>query len=170
MTSRDIPKPAPPAPEPKPQPKPPQQTPQPPAPQTAIAPSPLSRLPPRGAPPPSTRRDPGPPPSPFVNPADSRALNDAADFYLQQVNYKISLQIFAPSSQDELRLIVGVRFTIARDGRLLDISVARPSGNPGHDGRIVAAFRAAAPFPPLPAAITGDSRTFILPIGTRQAR
>ena len=170
VTSRDIPKSAPPAPEPKPQPKPPQQTPQPPAPQTGIAPSPLSRVPPRGAPPPSTRRDPGPPPSPFVNPADARAFNDAADYYLQQVNYKISLQIFAPSSQDELRLVVGVRFTIARDGRLLDISVARSSGNPGHDGRIVAAFRAAAPFPPLPAAIAGDSRTFILPIGTRQAR
>ncbi len=174
VTSRDIPRPAPPPPEPKPepkpQPKPPQQTPPPPAPQTGIAPSPLSRLPPRGAPPPSTRRDPGPPPSPFVNPADARALNDAADYYLQQVNYKISLQIFAPSSQDELRLVVGVRFTIARDGRLLDVSVARPSGSPAHDGRIIAAFRAASPFPPLPAALPGDSMTFTLPIGTRQAR
>ena len=97
-------------------------------------------------------------------------MNDAADYYLQSVNYKISLQVFAPTSESELGLVVGIRFTIARDGRLLDISIARPSGNPGHDDRIVAAFRAASPFPPLPEQIPGNSKTFILPIGTRRAR
>jgi TonB family protein len=179
LTSQDFPKAAPPPPEPKPQPQP-QPPPKPqlqqrppvqaqpqqrqPAPQTALAPSPLSHLPQRGAPPPSTRRGNEPPSSPFVNPADARARNDLADTYLQSVNYKISSQPVTASA-DWVRLLVVVRFTIARDGRLVDISVARSSGNPEADRNMLQTFRAASPFPPVPAGLPGDSITFTMPVG-----
>jgi protein TonB len=171
LTSRDFAKTAPPEPkpEPKPQPKPPvqaqpqrqpapQQTPQ-----QSLAPSPLSRLSSRGAPPASSTRQDGPP-SPFVNPADARARLSAADSYLQEVNYKVSQQPVIISSE-WARLAVAVRFTIARNGQLVDVSIARSSGNPDADRNMIQTFRAASPFPPLPQGIPGDSITYTIPVG-----
>lgn len=173
LTSRDFPKaaPAPPKPEPKPEPKPPVQAqpqPQPqrppaPAPRSALAPSPLSHLPPRGAPPPSVGRD-NEPSSTFVNPADVRARNNISDFYLQQINYKISQQ-HTTASEDWVRLSVVIRFTVGRDGRLLDASVARSSGVPEADNHMIQVFHRAAPFPPLPPEMRGDSITYTVPVG-----
>jgi TonB family protein len=166
LTSRDFPKAAPP-PEPKPQPKPPVQA-QPQRqqpPQTALAPSPLSRLPPRGAPPPSSREGTEPAPSPFVNPADVRARNDIANNYLGRVVNSVSTRQSFTADASWLRLVVGVRVVIARDGRLVDISVARSSGNPEADKAVLQIFRATSPFAPLPPELPGNSFTFSLPFG-----
>jgi TonB family protein len=165
VTSIDIPKPAPAAPEPKPQPqpKPPQPAPQPPAPQTSLAPSPLSRLPPRGAPPPSARRDPGPPPSPFVNPADVRVRNDITNTYLQRIVYKVESQRGTDGNPAWLRLRMGVHVVIARDGRLLQVAMAQSSGNPEADRVMIQTFRDAAPFAPVPPELPGETFSFTLP-------
>ena len=165
VTSLAIPKSAPPLPEPKPVPRAPEPRPQPrpEPPQASIAPSPLSRLPQRGSPPPSARRDAVPPPSPFVNPAEQRAFNDIADTYLQQVNYKLNQQTGSGNSS-WTRLVVGIRFTIARDGHLVEAVVTQSSGVPEADRTMLQAFRSASPFPPLPAGL-GASFTRTVPVG-----
>jgi protein TonB len=168
LTSRDFPKPAPPAPEPKPQPRPQPQAapPRPPPPQANIAPSPLSNLPARGRPPPSNRQDPGPPPSPFVNPADTLARNTIGESYANRVAYKVSQYRFSGGGADE-RGVVVVRFTIGRNGSLLSVAIVRSSGKPSLDRNTIDAFQNAAPYPPIPPEIPGDSVTFTLPFESR---
>lgn len=164
VTSREFPKPAPPAPEPKPLPQAKAPTPAPqPAPQSSLAPSPLSHLPSRGAPPPSARRDTGPPPSPFVNPADVRARNDIQNAYLQRLVYRIEAQRGTDGNPAWLRLRMGVHVVIARDGRLLQVSMAQSSGVPEADRVMLQTFRDASPFPPVPPELPGENFSFTLP-------
>jgi TonB family protein len=59
------------------------------------------------------------------------------------------------------------RFTIARNGALLSISIVTSSGKQNLDRGLIAAFQQVAPFPPLPAEIPGDSATFTLAFGPR---
>ena len=56
------------------------------------------------------------------------------------------------------------RLAIARDGRLLDVSLANSSGISQLDGRVVATIRGASPFPPFPADVAASSHTFTVPI------
>ncbi|MBS0548524.1 MAG: TonB C-terminal domain-containing protein [Proteobacteria bacterium] len=61
------------------------------------------------------------------------------------------------------------RFTIARSGSLINVSVVSSSGNPSLDRGLLAAFHSVAPFPPMPADL-GDSYTFTLAFGPRYRR
>ena len=56
------------------------------------------------------------------------------------------------------------RVTISRDGRLLNVAIERSSGLPSLDNGVMETIRRASPYPPLPAAITGNSHTFQLPV------
>jgi TonB family protein len=53
---------------------------------------------------------------------------------------------------------------IARNGRLIDVAVARSSGFPVLDQGVVAGVRAGSPYAPLPPEIHGDRATFTLPL------
>jgi protein TonB len=57
-----------------------------------------------------------------------------------------------------------VRLVIARDGRLLDRSVAASSGDPAVDARVLTLVAQAQPFPPLPAVVKGDRLTIDAPM------
>jgi protein TonB len=162
LTSRDVPRLSPPVPERKPEPpqqqRPQQQQPRPqssPSPQ--IQPSPLSRLP-RNAP---SQRQTEQPRSTFVNPADTYAQNTVMEAYLQRVVYQVSRYTFDGAGLSPSDSVVA-RFTIARNGSLLAISIIRSSGKPSLDRDAVTAFQRTAPFPPLPAEAQGDSMTFSL--------
>lgn len=170
--------PAPPAPQQqalaKPPEKPPPQQHQPPQPQQQQAkppmpqlqkpelkPSPLSTAPSR-RPPAGTQSD-NPSPSPFVNPADTYSKARAADNYLWQVvrrlqGYRYTANVNATQG------ITVVRVVIARDGRLLNVTVSRSSGIPEFDQGVLAGVRSGSPYAPLPPDIRGDSATFDLPL------
>ncbi|HEX9329050.1 MAG TPA: TonB family protein, partial [Reyranella sp.] len=167
------PQPAPPAPQQqalatppaKPQPpQPPQQHPKPPMPQLQkpeYKPSPLSTAPSRR--PPAGTQSENPSPSPFVNPADTYSKARAADNYLWQVvrrlqGYRYQANVNATQG------ITVVRVVIARDGRLLNVTVSRSSGIPEFDQGVLAGVRSGSPYAPLPPDIHGDSATFDLPL------
>jgi len=110
-----------------------------------------------------TARTEEPAPSPFVNPADTYNRARIADNYLWQVVRKLS------GYRYEARVTVSegttvVRVVIARDGRLLDIQVARSSGYPALDKGVVDGVRSGSPYAPLPPEIQGSSATFTLPL------
>jgi len=141
-------------------PQPPRPTPHAPAPEHR--PSPLSTAPQRRPPsapapvdPPSQHR--------FVNPADAYSRARVSDNYLWQVARKLSGYRYQARTSANEGLTV-VRVTIARDGRLLDVSVARSSGIPEFDQGVVAGVRAGSPYSPLPPEIAGDRATFTLPL------
>ena len=56
------------------------------------------------------------------------------------------------------------RLVIARDGRLLDVSLANSSGVPGLDGRIVETIHRHRHFAPFPAETAVTAHTFTVPI------
>lgn len=155
------PKPRPPQP-PQPQPQP--QHPKPPMPQLQkpeYKPSPLSTAPSRR--PPAGTQSENPSPSPFVNPADTYSKARAADNYLWQVvrrlqGYRYQANVSATQG------ITVVRVVIARDGRLLNVTVSRSSGVPEFDQGVLAGVRSGSPYAPLPPDIRGDSATFDLPL------
>ncbi len=124
-------------------------------------PSPLSTAPSRR--PPAGTQSENPSPSPFVNPADTYNKARAADNYLWQVvrrlqGYRYTANVNATQG------ITVVRVVIARDGRLLNVSVSRSSGIPEFDQGVLAGVRSGSPYAPLPPDIKGDSATFDLPL------
>ena len=168
VTSRDIPRISLPVPEhkPEPAPRPPQPQPQPRAPAPPqLAPSPLSRLP-RNTP---SQRPAEEPRSTFVNPADTYAQNTLLEAYLQRVAYQVSRYHFDGTGLTPNDSVVA-RFTIARNGNLLSVGIARSSGKANLDRDAVTAFQQVAPFPPLPAEVSGDSHTFVLTFWPGRAR
>ena len=174
LTSREIPAlaPPPPPPKPAPQPAPRAQTPPPPAPraqtpQQQLPPSPLH--PPQHAPtePQQAAR---PAPSPLTNPADLFGQRKAQEDYLWQVVRKIAQHRYYPKSSrenSEEGLVVTL-VTIARDGRLLDVTISRSSGYRTLDNAVLEVIRAAAPYAPLPNDVLGDRHTFVLPLNYRR--
>jgi protein TonB len=154
----------PPKPQPQPQPQHPPQPAKPPMPQLQkpeYQPSPLSTAPSRR--PPAGTQSENPSPSPFVNPADTYSKARAADNYLWQVvrrlqGYRYTANVSATQG------ITVVRVVIARDGRLLGVSVTRSSGVPEFDQGVLAGVRSGSPYAPLPPDIKGDSATFDLPL------
>lgn len=60
--------------------------------------------------------------------------------------------------------VVIARLTVARDGGLVDLSLAKDSGSPGVDSSVLDTIRKAAPFAPLPQDFTNGRFTFIVPI------
>jgi TonB family protein len=155
------PKPQPPQP-PPPQPQP--QHPKPPMPQLQkpeYKPSPLSTAPSRR--PPAGTQSENPSPSPFVNPADTPSKARAADNYLWQVVRRLQGYRYQANTSATQGITV-VRVVIARDGRLLNVTVSRSSGVPEFDQGVLAGVRSGSPYAPLPPDIRGDSATFDLPL------
>lgn len=124
-----------------------------PAPQTLAPP----RRPPGGAPSENAS------PSPLVNPADTYNRARVQDNYLWQVVRKLQGYRYEANVAASQGLTV-VRIVIARDGRLLNASIARSSGYPEFDSGVMTGVRAGSPYAPLPADIKGDSATFDLPL------
>ena len=58
--------------------------------------------------------------------------------------------------------------TIARDGRLLDVTISRSSGYRTLDNAVLEVIRQAAPYAPLPNDVLGDRHTFVLPLNYRR--
>jgi protein TonB len=151
-------------PQPPQPPQPPAQHPKPPMPQLQkpeYKPSPLSTAPSRR--PPAGTQSENPSPSPFVNPADTYNKARAADNYLWQVvrrlqGYRYQANVSATQG------ITVVRVVIARDGRLLNVTVSRSSGVPEFDQGVLAGVRSGSPYAPLPPDIHGESATFDLPL------
>lgn len=166
LTAQDFPKitPPPKAPPPKAPPPPPPPRAQAPPPQQRLQPSPLSRAP-QQRPPADSHASAQPAPSPLVNPSNQYGQRKAEEDYLWLVIKKLSQYRYYPKSNvvSEEGVVV-MRITVARDGRLLDVALARSSGYPNLDNGIMDTLRQAAPFARLPADIPGDRHTFTLPV------
>jgi len=103
--------------------------------------------------------------SPVTRTAASYSAHQAQQDYLLQVVRKLSQARFTPATREEReRGLVVVRMTIGRDGRLVDVALARPSGSPALDRGVMETVRKASPFAPLPAELADNSHTFIVPI------
>lgn len=63
---------------------------------------------------------------------------------------------------------VELQLTIARNGQLIGVVVSRSSGLPSLDSTSINIVRAAGPYAPLPATITGAQHTFTLPLYYRR--
>ena len=132
------------------------------APKPELRPSPLTTTP--------QRRPPAAPPGaeqpsqhPFVNPADTYNRARVSDNYLWQVARKLSGYRYQANTRANEGLTV-VKVVIARNGRLLDVSVVRSSGIPEFDQGVLAGVRQGAPYSPLPPDIKGESAAFTLPL------
>lgn len=167
------PKPVAPPPPPKPQahaavaPPPPPVRPAPPPPRPELRPSPLAA--PSQRPPSAPPRAEEPSPSPFVNPADSYTRARISDNYLWQVVRKLAGYRYHARANVSEGITV-VRVVIARDGRLLNVGIARSSGVPAFDEGVLAGVRAGAPYAPLPPEIKGEQATFDLPLVSSTVR
>lgn len=95
----------------------------------------------------------------FVNPADVYVKTRVQDQYVWEVIRRFS-QFLPDLRQKNEGGTVRLRFVIARDGKLLDVSIAHSSGVMALDKGLLEAVRAAAPYPPLPSEFTGPSATF----------
>lgn len=105
-----------------------------------------------------------PSPVPGAQPADvlagqGRQRND----YLSRVFRHLEPYRFDPAKDKQHGRVV-TRVTVARDGRVLEVSLASSSGSAALDAAEVAAIRKGSPFPPLPAAMPGDPVILVLPI------
>jgi TonB family protein len=180
VTSREIPRPAPPPPPPPPPPKPqaqPQPVPRaqapqqlPPAARQQLPSSPLSHAPQQPSPGEPQQASRSAPSSSFVNPADVYGQRKAQEDYLWNVVRKIATHRYYPKSSrenSEEGLVVAL-VTIARDGRLLDVSISRSSGYKALDSAVMEVIRSAAPYAPLPNDVLGDRHTFVLPLNYRR--
>jgi protein TonB len=136
-------------------------TPPPPAPRPDLRPSPLTPAPTRR--PPAAQPKEEPSPHPFVNPADAYTRARVADNYLWQVARKLEGYRYEANVRVS-RGVTVVRVVIARDGRLLNVSIARSSGVPEFDRGVLAGVRSGSPYAPLPPDIKGESASFDLPL------
>ncbi len=165
-TSLDYPKPTFPPPAPHPSaPKPPQPAERTytPPPQQAIRPSPLAPGRHEGMPPEPQAAA----PSPFQNPAEAATRSRALDAYFWQVVRKFSQYLPDLREKNEGGTVV-IRLVIGRDGRLIDAGITRSSGVAALDRGMIEAIRAAAPYPPLPPEVPGDSVVFTQPITAKR--
>jgi protein TonB len=104
-------------------------------------------------------------PSPSTKTATNSSSQPAQRDYLWQIIRKLSQSRFYPQSREaNERGVVVARLTVARDGRLIDVSLAKSSGFPNLDRGVIDTIRRASPFAPLPAEIAVDSHMFIVPI------
>jgi protein TonB len=109
--------------------------------------------------------------SPVTRTATSYSAHQAQQDYLLQIVRRLSQARFMPATREEReRGLVVVRLTIGRDGRLVDVVLARPSGSPALDRGVVDTIRKASPFAPLPVELAADRHTFIVPINYAQER
>ncbi|WIM11212.1 energy transducer TonB [Enhydrobacter sp.] len=157
LTSKEIPKPPPP-----PAPARPKAHAAPPAQRQQLRPSPLTALQQRRMP---SERQETAPSATLVNPADQYNQSRIVEQYLWDVARKISQYRYHSSHANEQGTVV-LRLVIGRDGRLLDVSIARSSGILNLDRGLMEAARAAAPYAPLPASLSGSQIAFTLPFAS----
>jgi TonB family protein len=101
-----------------------------------------------------------------VNPAARANRDHVADQYLWQVVRKLSQ--YLPDLRVEGQAgRIGLRLVIARDGRLLEASIAQSSGHAILDRAMLETARAAAPYAVLPAEL-GDRITLNIPLEARR--
>lgn len=105
-------------------------------------------------------RTPREPQNALVNPAVAAQRNRVIDDYKWAVIRKFSQHLPNLREKGEGGTLV-MMITIARDGRLLDVTISRSSGVIALDRGMVEAIRAASPYPPLPAEVAGDRFTFV---------
>ncbi len=75
--------------------------------------------------------------------------------YMKELQRRIKMNWDPPKGDQSKRVIL--LFSIARDGRLLNVSVHRSSGLPAADKAAIDAVKLTAPFRPLPAEFKGNS-------------
>ena len=102
--------------------------------------------------------------STFVNPAAAAAQTRAKDAYIWQVLHKFAQYLPDLRGNNEGGTAV-LRFVIARDGRLVEASIAQSSGVTALDRGLLDSLRAGSPYPPLPPEIPGPQAVFTQPIG-----
>jgi TonB family protein len=110
-------------------------------------------------------------PSPTTRAAAPPSNYPAQQDYLWQIIRKLSQMRFQPQSpQASEQGHVVARLTLARDGRLVDLSLARSSGFPQLDRAIMDIIWRASPFAPLPGELAAEPQIFIVPISYAQER
>lgn len=135
-----------------------------PPPAAAQAPKPQAPVPKPTATP-SQRAETRASPSPQSEMTDDANRRQAREDYLWQVIRKLSQQRFQSKSREPSEQgVVVTRLTLARDGRLLDVALARSSGFPDLDRGVMETVRQASPFAPLPPDIAADRFTILVPI------
>lgn len=127
-----------------------------------LRPSPLSPHSPHDAP--QTAHNPS---NTMVNPAEAQARNRAMDEYAWAVIRKFSQYLPNLRDKNEGGTVV-LKFTISRDGRLIDVVIAQSSGVMALDRGLLEAIKTASPYPPLPADFPGDRATFTQPITAKR--
>lgn len=151
-----------------------------PKPPAAAPPRPAQRtqpLPPRPAPP-AQQRPPAdasasmPAPLPGADPADAMASQGRMrNDYLSRVARQVAQQRVYPagalSNHQRGRLVA--RVTVARSGQVVDIRISTSSGWPAIDAAEVETIRKAAPFPPLPSDMPGETVILMLPVNFNYA-
>ena len=151
-----------------------------PKPPAAAPPRPALRtqpLPPRPAPlaqqrPPAEASASMPAPLPGADPADAMASQGRMrNDYLSRVARQIAQQRVYPagalSNYQRGRLVA--RVTVARSGQVVDIRISTSSGWPAIDAAEVETIRKAAPFPPLPSDMPGETVILMLPVNFNYA-
>jgi len=110
-------------------------------------------------------------PAPLDRTATNYSAQQAQRDYLWQIITKLSQARFYPRSREASEQgVVVARMTVARDGRLIDVSLAKSSGFPNLDRGVLETIRKASPFAPLPTEAAADSATFIVPINYTHER
>jgi protein TonB len=130
-------------------------TPRAPTPSRAL-PSEPQRAPSRAAPSPA---------APASIEADEGRQRQTRQDYLSQIIRKLSqhkVRTAAPAALEQG--LVVLRLTVARDGRLVDLALARSSGSPDLDRGVMETAQKASPFEPLPAEIAAVPYTLTVPI------
>jgi periplasmic protein TonB len=152
-----------------------------PKPPTTAQPRPAQRtqpLPARPAPPTEQQRPPAeasasmPAPLPGADPADAMASQGRMrNDYLARVARQIAQQRVYPagalSNHQRGRLVA--RVTVARSGQVVDVRISTSSGWPAIDAAEVETIRKAAPFPPLPNDMPGETVILMLPVNFNYA-
>jgi protein TonB len=103
----------------------------------------------------------------LVNPAVAGERARAADQYFWSVIRKFSQYLPDLREKNQGGTVV-VRIVIARDGRVLEADIAKPSGVAALDKGMLEAIRAGAPYPPLPPELPGDNFVFTQPITAKR--
>ena len=104
--------------------------------------------------------------------ASHASRHDAREDYVLLVVRKLSQARFSTEGGHDhsARGAVIARLTVDRDGNLVGLSLARPSGSPSIDHGILERIGRAAPFAPLPKDFADNRFSFIVPINYAQER
>jgi protein TonB len=95
-----------------------------------------------------------------------KGTRDAREAYKAQVRRKLERNKKYPprARSDHMEGTATVRFTITRDGQVVDFSLVRASGIPLLDDEVQALLRRVNPFPQFPPELTEPSMTLTAPI------